>query len=185
MAINGLRFTHVAFRASDLERSIRWYEDAFGARKVFHAKQEGGRPELLFLEFAKGQFIELFTNGKTRIQESSDAIGYISEEDTGIAGYVHQRYAFVDHESVVRYIRGIDVLRATKVLPVGYQRQGQDRHEDTDETNSSNHKSPFAKFSLRSPSRIISSDWSVRIWCHPRTLLISFRCSKLSSNFFH
>ena len=66
MAINGLRFTHVAFRASDLERSIRWYEDAFGARKVFHAKQEGDRPELLFLEFAKGQFIELFTNGKTR-----------------------------------------------------------------------------------------------------------------------
>jgi len=52
MAINGVRFTHVAFRASDLERSIRWYENAFGAKKVFHATQEGERPELLFLEFA-------------------------------------------------------------------------------------------------------------------------------------
>jgi lactoylglutathione lyase len=76
MAINGLRFTHVAFRASDLERSIRWYEDAFGARKVFHAKQEGERPELLFLEFAKGQFVELFTNGKNKLQQPPDAIGY-------------------------------------------------------------------------------------------------------------
>ena len=76
MAINGVRFTHVAFRASDLERSIRWYEDAFGARKVFHAKQEGERPELLFLEFAKGQFVELFTNGKTKLQQPPDAIGY-------------------------------------------------------------------------------------------------------------
>jgi catechol 2,3-dioxygenase-like lactoylglutathione lyase family enzyme len=76
MAINGVRFTHVAFRASDLERSIRWYEDAFGARKVFHAKQEGERPELLFLEFAKGQFVELFTNGKNKAQLPPDAIGY-------------------------------------------------------------------------------------------------------------
>lgn len=76
MAINGIRFTHVAFRASNLERSIRWYEGAFGAKKVFHAKQEGDRPELLFLEFAKGQFIELFTNGKSKVQQPSDAIGY-------------------------------------------------------------------------------------------------------------
>jgi catechol 2,3-dioxygenase-like lactoylglutathione lyase family enzyme len=76
MAINGLRFTHVAFRASDIDRSIRWYGEAFGAKKVFHAKQEGERPELLFLEFAKGQFVELFTNGKSKLQESPDAIGY-------------------------------------------------------------------------------------------------------------
>ena len=76
MAMNGARFTHVAFRASDLERSIRWYENAFGAKKVFHAKREGERPELLFLEFAKGQFVELFTNGKTKVQQPPDAIGY-------------------------------------------------------------------------------------------------------------
>ncbi len=44
--------------------------------KVFHAKQEGERPELLFLEFAKGQFVELFTNGKSKVQHPPDAIGY-------------------------------------------------------------------------------------------------------------
>jgi hypothetical protein len=30
----------------------------------------------LFLEFAKGQFIELFTNGKNKMQQPPDAIGY-------------------------------------------------------------------------------------------------------------
>jgi catechol 2,3-dioxygenase-like lactoylglutathione lyase family enzyme len=44
--------------------------------KFFTQSRKVVRPELLFLEFAKGQFIELFTNGKTRIQESSNAIGY-------------------------------------------------------------------------------------------------------------
>jgi lactoylglutathione lyase len=76
MAIAGLRFGHVAFKVSDVERSVRWYADAFGARKVFHAKQQGERPELMFLEFAKGQFVELFTNGKNKMQQPPDAIGY-------------------------------------------------------------------------------------------------------------
>ena len=35
MAIDGLRFTHVAFRASDLERSIRWYEDCLRRERKF------------------------------------------------------------------------------------------------------------------------------------------------------
>lgn len=72
-----VRFGHVAFRVSDLERSIRWYADAFGAHKVYHAKQQGERPELLFLEFAKGQFVELFTNGKSKTPQSPDNIGYM------------------------------------------------------------------------------------------------------------
>jgi lactoylglutathione lyase len=77
MEITGVHFGHVAFRVSDLERSIRWYSDAFGARKAFHAKQEGERPELLFLEFAKGQFVEFFTNGRNKSEPLPDAIGYM------------------------------------------------------------------------------------------------------------
>lgn len=77
MAITGVRFGHVAFKVSDVERSIRWYRDAFGARKVYHAKQEGNRPELMFLEFAKGQFVEFFTNGKNRVEQPPDPIGYL------------------------------------------------------------------------------------------------------------
>jgi lactoylglutathione lyase len=77
MAIAGLRFGHVAFKVANVERSVSWYRDAFGAQKVLHAKSEGDRPELMFLEFAKGQFVELFTNGKNKAEKVADPIGYL------------------------------------------------------------------------------------------------------------
>jgi lactoylglutathione lyase len=77
MAIAGVRFGHVAFKVADVERSVRWYEDAFDAKKIFHAKPDGERPELMFLEFAKGQCVEFFTNGKNRIEQPADPIGYL------------------------------------------------------------------------------------------------------------
>jgi catechol 2,3-dioxygenase-like lactoylglutathione lyase family enzyme len=98
MAIAGLRFGHVAFKVSDLERSIRWYRDAFGAEVALHAKQEGERPELLFLEFAKGQFVEFFTNGKNRGQQPSDPIGYL-----------HFCLLVDDLEAAVRHLAAMNV----------------------------------------------------------------------------
>jgi lactoylglutathione lyase len=77
MTIAGVRFGHVAFKVSDVERSVRWYGDAFGAKKIFHAKPDGERPELMFLEFAKGQCVEFFTNGKTRVEQPAEPIGYL------------------------------------------------------------------------------------------------------------
>src|ERR1043166_7234911 len=77
MSIVGLRFGHVAFKVSDVERSVRWYRDAFGAEKVYHAKAQGDRPELMFLEFAKGQCVEFFTEGKQRVVQPAGAIGYL------------------------------------------------------------------------------------------------------------
>ena len=77
MSINGLRFGHVAFRVSDVERSVRWYGDAFSARKIYHAQAQGDRPELMFLEFAKGQLVEFFTGGKNMLPSPPDPIGYI------------------------------------------------------------------------------------------------------------
>jgi lactoylglutathione lyase len=77
MSIEGLRFGHVAFRVVDAERSVRWYSDAFGAKKIYHAEAQSDRPELMFLEFSKGQFIELFTGGKNRPNSPAAAIGYI------------------------------------------------------------------------------------------------------------
>ena len=76
MTIPALRFGHVAFRVADVERSVRWYDDAFGARRVFHAPKDGERQELMFLEFAKGQFVEVFTNGQEKVETPINAIGY-------------------------------------------------------------------------------------------------------------
>ena len=77
MAITGIRFGHVAFKVSDTDRSVRWYADAFGARKIYHAEAQGERPELMFLEFAKGQFVELFSGGKNILPSPADPIGYL------------------------------------------------------------------------------------------------------------
>jgi lactoylglutathione lyase len=72
----GVRFGHVALRTADVERIVRWYDDAFGAKRVFHAPRDGERQELMFLEFYKGQYIEIFTNGKPHEAQPADAIGY-------------------------------------------------------------------------------------------------------------
>jgi lactoylglutathione lyase len=76
MIISGVRFGHVAFRVADVERCVKWYADAFGARKVFHGEPQAGRQELMFLELAPGQHIEIFTNGTERCLPTSEAIGY-------------------------------------------------------------------------------------------------------------
>ena len=77
MSIAGLRFGHVAFKVADTERSVRWYAKAFGAKKIYHAERQGDRPELMFLEFANGQCIELFPGGKNLLASPPDPIGYI------------------------------------------------------------------------------------------------------------
>jgi lactoylglutathione lyase len=77
MSIAGLRFGHVAFKVSDVERSLRWYGDAFGAKKIYHAEAQGDRPELMFLEFSRGQCVELFTGGINMLPSPPDPIGYI------------------------------------------------------------------------------------------------------------
>ena len=77
MSIAGLRFGHVAFKVADTERSVRWYADALGAKKIYHAERQGDRPELMFLEFANGQYIELFPGGKNLFASPADPIGYI------------------------------------------------------------------------------------------------------------
>jgi lactoylglutathione lyase len=77
MTIAGLRFGHVAFKVADVERSIRWYDDAFGAKVICRVAASGERPELMFLEFANGQCIELFPGGKNIMPSPADPIGYI------------------------------------------------------------------------------------------------------------
>jgi lactoylglutathione lyase len=76
MGKHGVRFGHVALRIADVERIVRWYDEAFGAKRVFHVPREGERQELMFLEFHKGQYIEIFTNRKPRAEQPADAVGY-------------------------------------------------------------------------------------------------------------
>lgn len=70
------RFGHVAFRVPDLARSIAWYGAAFGAQEIFRANREDGTPQLVYLEFAPGQCLELFPGGQNPIVEPEAPIGY-------------------------------------------------------------------------------------------------------------
>ena len=76
MGKHGVRFGHVALRTANVERIVRWYDEAFGAKRVFHAPRQAERPELMFLEFHRGQYIEIFTNGKPRTDQAAHVIGY-------------------------------------------------------------------------------------------------------------
>ncbi|MGN6562497.1 MAG: VOC family protein [Thermomicrobiales bacterium] len=67
---------HVAFHVRDLDASIRWYAEAFGAREAFRAQRDDGTPQLVYLELAPGQFIELFPGGQNLITPPSNPLGY-------------------------------------------------------------------------------------------------------------
>src|SRR5581483_2238858 len=75
-AIQGLRFGHVAFRVRDLDASIAWYGAALGARELFRAHRDDGAVQLVYLEFAPGQLVELFPGGKNPIEPPADPVGY-------------------------------------------------------------------------------------------------------------
>ena len=76
--VAGLRFGHVAFRARDLEASVRWYADAFGMTECFRATRDDGTTQLVYLEMpdAPGHMVELFPDGKNPIEQPTDPIGY-------------------------------------------------------------------------------------------------------------
>ena len=68
---------HVAFRVRDLERSMAWYSAAFGAQEAFRGVDPDGTIQLIYLEFAPGQFIELFPGGNEPPAAVERALGYV------------------------------------------------------------------------------------------------------------
>jgi len=111
MSIGGIRFGHVAFKVSDVERSLRWYEEAFGAKKIYHAEAKGDRPELMFLEFAPGQLIEFFTGGKNMLPAPPDPIGYL-----------HFCLVVNDLEQALAHLAGMGVTPERKFIGRARQR---------------------------------------------------------------
>lgn len=71
------RIGHVAFRVRDLDRSKRWYAEAFGAREAFRGGDPDGTVRLIYLELAPGQYLELFPGGNEPKESVSQALGYV------------------------------------------------------------------------------------------------------------
>ena len=77
---NGKRskgLAHVAFNVSDMERSIRFYQEAFGFEKAFElAHPNTGEPWIVYLHAAGGQFLELFYGGIHASEYKDENIGF-------------------------------------------------------------------------------------------------------------
>ncbi|MCR3907082.1 MAG: VOC family protein [Tenericutes bacterium] len=58
---------HLAFQVSDMEKSIEFYETAFGFKKKFTLSDDQGNPWIVYLQVSKDQFIELFYAHETLV----------------------------------------------------------------------------------------------------------------------
>ena len=105
--ITGLRLGHVAFRVRDLERSIRWYGEALGAREAFRAHREDGSPQLVYLELAPGQFVELFPGGRNPVAEPPEP-----PEPPEPLGYVHTCLVVDDLAATLAHLATLGVAPA-------------------------------------------------------------------------
>jgi len=73
----GLRFSHVAFRVADIERTLAWYRQVFGAELVCHVEAVGPKPEYFYVEFRHGQMVEFFSHGHAQPEPPADASGFV------------------------------------------------------------------------------------------------------------
>ena len=51
---------HVAYQVTNMERSVLFYEKAFGFKKKFELFDDQNRPWIVYLQVNESQFIELF-----------------------------------------------------------------------------------------------------------------------------
>jgi lactoylglutathione lyase len=54
---------HVAYKVTDIDRSIEFYCKKLGLKEAFRLNHENGELMLVYLKVAEGQFIELFPGG--------------------------------------------------------------------------------------------------------------------------
>jgi catechol 2,3-dioxygenase-like lactoylglutathione lyase family enzyme len=67
---------HTAYTVQDMEKSLRFYCDVLGFKKLFELNRPGGEPWIVYLKVCKGQFIELFYGGNKNVSIDKETIGY-------------------------------------------------------------------------------------------------------------
>ena len=68
---------HIAFRVTDLERSLAFYCGQLGFREAFRLEREGmPSPWIVYLQLAPGRFVELFPGGEGEVPPRSGRAGY-------------------------------------------------------------------------------------------------------------
>jgi catechol 2,3-dioxygenase-like lactoylglutathione lyase family enzyme len=67
---------HAAYIVKDMEKSLHFYCEVLGFRKVFELARPDGSPGLIYVKVANGQFIELFYDGVHPYEFNRDNVGY-------------------------------------------------------------------------------------------------------------
>lgn len=68
---------HIAFRITDLQRSLDFYCNKLGFREAFRLDREGTpSPWIVYIQIVPGHFIELFPVSEKVTTPQSDALGY-------------------------------------------------------------------------------------------------------------
>ncbi|TVP85652.1 MAG: VOC family protein [Acholeplasmataceae bacterium] len=79
---------HLAFRVTDMDDAVRFYETVFGFKKIFTLDDEQGHPWLVYLKVADRQFIELFHAEKPlRLQPEITAYQHLCIEVTDMDAF--------------------------------------------------------------------------------------------------
>lgn len=66
---------HLAFRVTDMERSVTFYETALGFHRKFELRDDHGAPWIVYLQVNDRQFVELFYS-REKVAFDGVASGY-------------------------------------------------------------------------------------------------------------
>jgi len=99
---------HLAFQVTDMDRAVRFYEDALGFHRKFTLEDDRKNPWIVYLQVNERQFIELFY-AKAPLIGSAETVSYqhlcIEVEDIqGVAAKLEASKIRLVHP----VIRGLD-----------------------------------------------------------------------------
>lgn len=104
---------HVSLRVTDLEKSVRWYQDVMGAHVLRRSRVPDIDPdiEIAFMQLSHGFHIELVGGGKLSRPEGLPPKGIA--EDYRLEGYKHIGFSVTDYDRTLTYLRSknVSVLR--------------------------------------------------------------------------
>ena len=68
--------SHVAIRTRDILESVRFYTEVLGLREAFRMHREDGSLATVYMYFAPGQYLELFSGGSREGITGPDVTGF-------------------------------------------------------------------------------------------------------------
>ena len=109
MEIRGI--AHIAYKVSDMEKSLRFYCGVLGFREMFTLNNDAGEPWIIYLEVAPHQYIELFYD----IDRAERVPLSFRTMDSRI-GYMHLSLEVTGMKELEAHLRqsGVEILVPTR-----------------------------------------------------------------------